>query len=264
MFIVSINSNLNLISNDIESFTILTESQYTNVNSTIDNNTNISNDININNDAKSTNSEDINENKTINNQNISNNVNLNRSNTIANASKNSKSIKKWYIIHVAANCEKHVQTEIEQKAIEDGMSHMIEEIFVPSYKATVIQRGKKQEIDKKTMPGYVLVKMLLNTHTISLIKSIKKVSNFLGGTKPTAISDNEVAKIRETILLQASAEEIIPYNIGDAVEINTGPFETFQGNIKEIDLERKKLKIIVYVFGRQNIIELNMNSVKKI
>jgi len=172
--------------------------------------------------------------------------------------------KKWYIVQVASNCEKSVQKSILDKALEDGLLEKFGEILIPSYKSNMIVRGKKQEVDKRLVPGYIIINMILDTSTTSLVKSIRKVSGFLGGEKPKPITQSQVDNIIKTALEYTDDKNISPFNIGDAVQINSGPFESFNGNIKEVDLEKKKLKVYVSVFGRETLIETDIDSVKKL
>ncbi len=177
---------------------------------------------------------------------------------------NKSNNKKWYVIQVASNSEKIIKSQILQKAEEENLEHQLEEIFIPSYPSTVMMRGKKQNIEKRIMPGYIFIKMNLNVSTIGLIKSIKKVSKFLGGGVPASVTNDKIEQIKQEVENIATQTAITPFNVGEAVEIISGPFNRFNGNIKTIYPEKNRLEIAIHVFGRENVIEIDNDSVRKV
>ena len=173
---------------------------------------------------------------------------------------------KWYIVHTASNSEKKVKKSILDNAERKNLSEMFEDIVVPVVEFLKTRRGKEVKADKKIMPGYVLIKMILTDDSFQLVKSIQQVSGFLGsGDRPTPISEAEVENILNQIkLTEESSQNAKHYEVGEAVNIIDGPFGTFNGVVEEVDDARERLKVSVSIFGRSTPIDLNFSQVQKI
>jgi transcriptional antiterminator NusG len=173
---------------------------------------------------------------------------------------------KWYIVHTASNSEKKVKQSILENAERKNLSDIFEDIVVPVVEFLKIRRGKEVKADKKIMPGYVLIKMILTDDSFQLVKSIQQVSGFLGsGDKPMAISEAEVENILNQIrLTEESSQNAKHYEVGETVNIIDGPFSTFNGVVEEVDDARERLKVSVSIFGRSTPIDLNFSQVQKI
>ncbi|MCF8462823.1 MAG: transcription termination/antitermination protein NusG [Rickettsiaceae bacterium] len=171
----------------------------------------------------------------------------------------------WYIIQVAPGSEKRVKETIIEQARKKDMSDCFEQILVPSIEMPETKKGKKVLVEKKTMPGYIFLRMLMNDDSWHLVKSAPKVLNFLGdGKNPTIVSEQE---IRKTFSQLEEAAQTVSRNIefmrGDNVEITEGPFAFFAGTIEDVDEKKNKLTVFVKIFGRDTSIEVSFNQAKK-
>ena len=173
---------------------------------------------------------------------------------------------KWYIVHTASNSEKKVKKAIIDNAERKNLSEMFEDIVVPVVEFSKLRRGKEVKVDKKIMPGYVLIKMILTDESLQLVRVIQQVTGFLGGgDRPSAISEAEVENILNQIkLTEKSSQEAKHYELGESVLIIDGPFDTFNGVVEEVDDAKERLKVSVSIFGRSTPIDLNFSQVQKI
>jgi transcriptional antiterminator NusG len=172
---------------------------------------------------------------------------------------------RWYIVHTSSGAEKRVRQSILENAAKKDLSDKFLEIVIPAVEVSKMQRGKEVKVDKKIIPGYVLIQMILNDETWHLVKDIPQVTNFLGGSsKPYPVPDHEVTNVLNQIKLKAKdAHDIKNYEIGQVVEIIDGPFESFSGVIDDVDVEKLRLKVSVSIFGRATPIDLNFSQVQK-
>lgn len=169
---------------------------------------------------------------------------------------------KWYIIHTSSNSEKRVKQAILDSAAKKSISHLFAEIEIPAVGSSKLQRGKEVKVEKKIMPGYILIKMVMNEDTWQLVKAIPQVSHFLGsGSKPSVVPEEQVQHILDQQNVEQSALDV--YEIGDVVLIKEGPFETFNGVVDEVDNAKSRLRVSVSIFGRSTPIELNFSQVQK-
>jgi transcriptional antiterminator NusG len=172
---------------------------------------------------------------------------------------------KWYIVHTSSGAEKRVKQTILESATKKNLSDMFAEIVIPSVEVSKLRRGKEVKLDKKIMPGYVLIKMILTEDSWQLVKSVQQVTNFLGdGSKPSVVPEHEVANILQQAQLQAQdVVSVNSYEIGETVQIIDGPFESFSGVVDEVDMQKSRLKVSVSIFGRSTPIDLNFSQVQK-
>jgi len=172
----------------------------------------------------------------------------------------------WYILHTLSGSEKKVKQTILEQAERKGIREYFEEILVPSVEVPEIKRGKQVNVEKKFLPGYILIKVNLTDEAWHLVKSVPKVSGFLGsGLKPQPVSESEVQKIMDQVHQNpslVSSKKV--YDIGETVKVVDGPFESFSGVIEEVDIEKMKLKVSVSIFGRATPIDLSFNQVERI
>jgi len=172
---------------------------------------------------------------------------------------------KWYIVHAYSNFEKKVADAIRVAAAEKGMPDLIEEVFVPTEDVTEIRRGRKVTAERRYLPGYVLVKMVLNDQTYHLIKDTPKVTGFLGaGNKPMPVSQKEVDRIRGVATESAERpRSTITFDIGENVRVVDGPFASFSGVVEGVDEDAQRVKVAVSIFGRATPVELEFAQVEK-
>jgi transcriptional antiterminator NusG len=175
-------------------------------------------------------------------------------------------MSRWYIIHAYSGFENKVRDSIIAEAERMGLSEGVEQVEVPSETVTEVKRGKKVQVDRKTMPGYVLAKLKLNDDVYHLIKNTAKVTGFLGPNgKPQPISDREAARYfgaRDEAAAMPKREIHVEYEIGDSVKVLDGPFASFNGVVEELDFDKSKVKVSVSIFGRATPVELDFEQVE--
>ncbi|RIV87282.1 transcription termination/antitermination factor NusG [Aurantiacibacter xanthus] len=173
---------------------------------------------------------------------------------------------RWYIIHAYSGFENKVRDSILAEAERLGLSDGVEEVEVPTETVTEIKRGKKVQVERKFMPGYVLAKLKMTDDVYHLVKNTPKVTGFLGNNnKPQAISEKEAARYFGGVEQAKAApkqEVHIDYEIGDQVKVNAGPFASFNGIVEELDFEKSKVKVSVSIFGRATPVELGFDEVE--
>lgn len=171
---------------------------------------------------------------------------------------------KWYIVHTYSGHENKVAKSLRQRVESMGFENRIFDIIVPTRNTVKVSAGKKETIQEKIFPGYVLVKMVLDDESWLLVRTTQGVTAFIGaGNKPTPISDKEVEAIQK---FMATEEPLYKTSFikGEAVKIIDGPFADFLGSIDDIDEARGKLKVLVSIFGRETPVELDFLQVAKL
>lgn len=173
---------------------------------------------------------------------------------------------RWYIIHAYSGFENKVRDAIIAEAERLGLSQLVEEVEVPTETVTEVKRGKKVQVERKFMPGYVLAKLAMNDDVYHLVKNTPKVTGFLGPNgKPQAISDREAARYfgaRDQAAAEPRREVSVDYEIGDQVKVNAGPFASFNGTVEELDFDKQRVKVSVSIFGRATPVELGFEEVE--
>lgn len=176
---------------------------------------------------------------------------------------------KWYIVHAYSNFEKKVAAAILEQAERKGLSELIEEMQVPTEEVVEVARGKKRTVERRYMPGYVLMKAVLTDDVYHLVKDTPKVSGFLGadgGKKPLPVPQREVDRLLgtsdDTSVERPRAK--ITFEVGEEVQVNDGPFQGFEGAVEEIDEENGRLKVTVSIFGRATPVDLEFEQVQKL
>ena len=174
---------------------------------------------------------------------------------------------KWYILQAYAGYEGRVEQTINEKLKIERLEHLVDEIFIPSEDIVRTKDGQKRKINQKYFPGYVLVRMELTPGLWHMLMEINRVSGFVGGTqeKPLPLDDTELEKIRSQISegsqQKATEDEFL---IGQKVTITEGSFGNFSGTIDEINQDRRKLKVLVSIFGRPTPVEVEFDKVKHV
>lgn len=174
-------------------------------------------------------------------------------------------MKKWYIVNVYSGFEDRVSALILEEAEKKGLSDFFGQILIPKEKILEIKKGEKKESEKKFFPGYILVEMDLSDTTWHLVRSIPKVSNFLGAkNNPAPVERTEIDKIMKQINAGETPRNSIIFEIGDMVKVLDGPFATFNGIVENVNEEHEKLNVSVSIFGRPTKLELGFAQVEKI
>ncbi len=173
---------------------------------------------------------------------------------------------RWYIIHAYSGFEKKVAEAIAEQARVQGLEALVDDVVVPTEEVVEVRKGKKVTAEKKFLPGYVLIKMVLTDDTYHLVNSHAKVTGFLGqGGKPFPISEAEAARMLNTVEegVERAARPNIVYEVGEEVKVVEGPFTSFNGIVEEVDDDRARLKVSVSIFGRATPVELEYSQVEK-
>ena len=176
---------------------------------------------------------------------------------------------KWYSLRVISGKERKIKERIELEIQRSKWGDIIGQIIVPTEKVYKIRGGKKVISERNILPGYILVEAdpdVFHGEMVQHIASIPNVIHFLGKTEPIAMRPAEanrlLGKVDES---QEAAEQMLePFLVGETVKIVDGPFNEFVGDIQEVNEEKKKLKVIVKIFGRGTEVELNYMQVDKI
>jgi transcriptional antiterminator NusG len=177
-------------------------------------------------------------------------------------------VKKWYVVRAVSGKEKKVKEYLELEISRMKLNDYVNQVLIPTEKVFKIQNGKKVNKEKAFLPGYVLIEAALVGEVSHVIKSIPNVIGFLGtvkGGEPVPMRLSEVNRILGKVdELATSEEELkIPFVVGESVKVIDGPFNNFTGVVDEINEEKKKLKVMVKIFGRKNLLELSYMQVEK-
>ncbi|MGE4610878.1 MAG: transcription termination/antitermination protein NusG [Paracoccaceae bacterium] len=172
---------------------------------------------------------------------------------------------RWYSVSVLSNFEKKIAESIRESAAQNGLEEEIVEVLVPTEEVIEVRKGKKVQVEKRFMPGYILVRMEMSDKAYHLINDTNRVMGFLGPMgKPVPMRDNEVARLLNQVEESAeSPRSMISFDIGEKVDVSDGPFEGFSGMVEEVDNENERLKVTVSIFGRATPVELEFMQVKK-
>ena len=176
--------------------------------------------------------------------------------------------KKWYVVRSISGKENKVKEYLENEIRRLKYEDFISSILIPTHKVFQIRNGKKISKEKNYFPGYVLIEANLTGEVPFIIKSIPNVIGFLGaekGGEPHPIRQVEVNKILGKVDELSEQGEFVnvPYIVGETVNVIDGPFSSFSGIIEEINEEKKKLKVMVKIFGRKTPLELGFMQVEK-
>jgi transcriptional antiterminator NusG len=172
----------------------------------------------------------------------------------------------WYVVHAYSGFEKKVAQSLQEQSVVKGMEEFFDDILVPTEEVVEMRRGSKINSERKFFPGYVLVKMELNEDSYHLVKNTPKVTGFLGaGNKPVPISKAEADRILHQVKEGVERPKpSVTFEIGEEVRVNDGPFQSFNGQVEDVDEERARLKVSVSIFGRSTPVELEYGQVEKL
>ncbi len=179
--------------------------------------------------------------------------------------------KYWYVIRAIGGKEIKIQQAIESEISRLNLENIVSQVLVPTEKVYQIRNGKKISKEKNFFPGYILIEIngKISPSTVTKLREITGVIGFLGtgkGKNPVPLRKVEINKLLGKVdeLAERDEEIHIPYIIGESVKIIDGPFNTFIGIIEEVNEDRKKLKVMVKIFGRKTPVELNYLQVEKV
>lgn len=179
----------------------------------------------------------------------------------------SENVKKWYVLRAIGGKEKKVKEYIDSEINRLELHDYISQVLIPQEKVYQIRAGKKISKERNFFPGYVLIEAALVGEIPHILKNIPNVIGFLGTQEgdPVPLRKPEINRILGKVdELAASDEEInVPFYVGESVKVVDGPFNSFTGIIEEVNDEKKKLKVMVKIFGRKTPLELSFMQVEK-
>lgn len=171
--------------------------------------------------------------------------------------------KNWYVVHTYSGSEEKVKQAIEDKADKKNLRDKIAQVLVPTERIIELKGGGEKESNKKFYPGYILVEMELDDESWHLVRKTPRVTGFVGGSNPVALSQEEVDVILQQMEKGRAPQVKTQYQKTETVRITDGPFTNFVGYIEDVDMDHGRLKVMVSIFGRQTPVELNFFQVER-
>ena len=174
--------------------------------------------------------------------------------------------KNWYVLRAFSGKEAKVKEYIETDIKLRGLTDKVSQVLIPTEKVVQVRNGKRIVKERNYLPGYVLVEAELVGEIAYLLRNTPNVLGFLGGMdSPTPIRQSEINRILGTVdeLQETADDNALEFALGEVVKVNAGPFQGFNGTIEEINTEKKKLKVMVKIFGRSTPVELGYMQVDK-
>ena len=178
----------------------------------------------------------------------------------------------WYVVHSYAGYENRVRTNLESRTQSLNMEDFIFQIEVPTHEVMEIKSGKRQQVQEKVLPGYILVRMDLTDESWAAVRNTPGVTGFVGlSSRPSPLSLDEVASLLAPVPAEKAAKKAeaakaaaVDFEIGQSVTVMDGPFATLPATVNEINSDTQKLKVLVSIFGRETPVELSFDQVSKI
>jgi transcription termination/antitermination protein NusG len=178
----------------------------------------------------------------------------------------------WYVVHSYAGYENRVRTNLESRTQSLNMEDYIFQIEVPTHEVIEIKGGKRQQVQEKVLPGYILVRMDLTDESWAAVRNTPGVTGFVGlSSKPSPLSLEEVANLLAPVPEEKAAKKAetmraaaVDFEVGQSVTVMDGPFATLPATVNEINPDTQKLKVLVSIFGRETPVELSFDQVSKI
>lgn len=178
----------------------------------------------------------------------------------------SEHLKKWYVVRAISGSEKKVKQYLESEISRLKLQDHITQVLIPTEKVYQVRNGKKVSKERNYFPGYVLIEAVLTGEIPHIIRNVPGVIGFLGSKgEPEPLRQSEVNRILGKVdeLAELGEELNVPFIVGETVKVIDGPFNSFTGVIEEINEEKKKLKVMVKIFGRKTPLELGFMQVEK-
>jgi transcription termination/antitermination protein NusG len=177
----------------------------------------------------------------------------------------------WYVVHSYAGYENRVKTNLESRIQSLNMEDYIFQIEVPVHQVTEIKGGKRQQVQEKVLPGYILVRMDLTDESWAVVRNTPGVTGFVGlSSRPSPLQLGEVASLLApepepgTKQAEAARPSTVEFEVGESVTVMDGPFATLPATVNEVNSDTQKLKVLVSIFGRETPVELSFDQVTKI
>jgi transcriptional antiterminator NusG len=175
-------------------------------------------------------------------------------------------MQKWYVVQVLSSQEKKVKKALEDSREQKGMKDIIEEVLLPVENVSEVKNGQQRIVEKRLWPGYLLLKMTMSDDSWQFVKNTQGVVEFLGGDKPTSLTDGEVAEImRDLEDKKQKVTQKHKFAVGDVVKITDGVFVNFIGTVVEVFHDKGRLSVVVSIFGRDTRVDdLEFSQVEEV
>jgi len=172
--------------------------------------------------------------------------------------------KSWYVVHTYSGYEERVKKNLEQRIKYMDSEGEISQVVIPTEVEIEVKDGQRRNVDKKILPGYILVQMKLSDQSWNIVRNTPGVTGFVGsGSKPTPLEEGEVNQILKQ--MEAEAPRVrVGFRKGQSVRVTNGPFIDFVGVVDEISLDKGKVKVLLSLFGRETPVELDFLQVEKL
>jgi transcriptional antiterminator NusG len=171
---------------------------------------------------------------------------------------------RWYVVNTYSGHENKVKQNLEHRVVSLNQKRAVRSVVVPTETVTEMKDNQKIPVEKRTMPGYVLVNMELNDDSWQLVKGTPGVTGFVGASnEPVPLTQPEVDRLLHREVAQKVATKA-QFSIGESVKVVSGPLSDFSGEISEINQDAQRLKVLVSIFGRETPVEVGFDQVKKI
>lgn len=179
-------------------------------------------------------------------------------------SKQTTGTRAWYAVHTYSGYENAVLRNLKQRIESLGMQNKIFNVVIPTEKKIKVVAGKRQTVEDKVYPGYILVDMIVDDESWFVVRNTPRVTGFVGsGVTPVPLTEEEMASMFKRMSTD-TAKHKIDFMVGEPVIVSDGPFKDLEGRIGEIDEEKGKVKVLVSMFGRETPVELDFLQVRKI
>lgn len=172
----------------------------------------------------------------------------------------------WYVVHTYSGHEQKAKRHLESSIAEYNIEDKIDQILIPTEEVTEMKQGKRSTSTKKFLPSYILIHMVLDKQTEHLVRNTPGITSFVGTAgRPVPITQDEVNRVMGH-MDKGRVEEVtdFPFRSGDQVKVIDGPFSDFSGFVSEVNMERKKVKVMVSIFGRPTPVELDFLQVEAV
>lgn len=171
----------------------------------------------------------------------------------------------WFVVNVHTGCEDKVARGLREQIDKRRLNALFGEIMVPTREVSEIKAGRRVKTERKFFPGYIVVQMVMNNETFTLVKQIPQVVMFLGAkNKPIAVSEAEAHRLMKQVEEGAVAVDDVQYEVGQEVHVIDGPFAGFNGIASEVDNVKQKMTVTVLVFGRETSMDLEFEQVERV
>lgn len=176
----------------------------------------------------------------------------------------SENQKQWYIVHTYSGNEERVQRNLEQRIKYMDSEGEISQVIVPTEEEIEVRNGQRHTVTKKILPGYVIIRMKLSDQSWGIVRNTPGVTGFVSsGNKPVPLQDEEVNRILKQ--MEAEAPKVkVGFRKGQSVRVIDGPFIDFMGIVDDISPEKGKVKVLLFLFGRETPVELDFLQVEKL